>query len=308
MEQITLLGANLVSPPVIAFLAGLMAVWTKSDLKFPNQVYQGLTIYLLISIGYKGGSALAATSLVLVLKPLGATLLIGTVIPVGVYFVIRRFLRLDNTNAAAMAAHYGSVSAVTFMACLVFLDSVKMEYEAFMPAIMAIMEFPAILAALVLARLGQKEERVSFGSAIREVLAGKSLILLCCGLLAGLMAGVDGRARLDPFLIAPFYGALMLFLLEMGLVAGEKLKDARVLGRPLFIFALLAPVVQGSLGLFLASDHRPVPRGGRRLCRPRRERVLHCGSGGRPGGAAAGQPGDLRYRLARGDVSFQPDN
>ncbi len=251
MDQIALLGSNLISPPIIAFATGLAAVWAKSDLKFPAQIYQGLTIYLLISIGYKGGSSLAVTGMGPLMLPLGATLFIGSAIPVTVFFITRTFLKFNSPDSAAMAAHYGSVSAVTFMVCLAFLDHLKVGYEAFMPAVMAAMEIPAIFVALLLAKTQTKRDPIPFHKAFREILTGKSLILLGCGLAAGIVAGTDGRARLDPFLVAPFYGALMLFLLEMGLVAGEKLKDAREAGWPLILFAIVAPVVQGAFGLLL---------------------------------------------------------
>lgn len=249
MESLAQLGANLISPPVVAFAAGLAAVWAKSDLKFPDQVYQALTIYLLLAIGFKGGSSMAAAGLGELILPLLATLVIGSIIPITVFFAVKRFLRFDTTNSAAIAAHYGSVSAVTFMACLAFLDRQGIPYESFMPAVMAAMEIPAIFVALLLARWFHADEKMSLGLAAKEVLSGKSLVLLVCGLLIGAIAGKEGRTLLEPFLIAPFYGVLMLFLLEMGLVAGEKLKDARKVGRPLIIFALIAPVLQGCLGL-----------------------------------------------------------
>ncbi|MGA1205888.1 MAG: sodium-dependent bicarbonate transport family permease [Opitutales bacterium] len=251
MEAILLLGKNLLSPPVIAFGTGMAAVWSRSDLKFPEQVYQALTIYLLLAIGFKGGGALAQSSVGELALPLLGTLVAGSLIPVVVYFVTRRLLGMGNSDAAAMGAHYGSVSAVTFMACLAFLDRQGMSYEAYMPAVMASLEIPSIFVALMLARRFSTDGRVSVGESIREVLSGKSLLLLICGLLAGAGAGVEGRELMHPFLVAPFFGVLMLFLLEMGLVAGEKLKDARKMGWPLVAFAIVAPLVQGSFGLLL---------------------------------------------------------
>lgn len=251
MESLAILGGNILSPPVIAFSTGLAAAWARSDLKFPEQVYQGLTIYLLMGIGFKGGAALVQVPFVQLVLPLGGTLLIGSLIPLVVYAVTRRALRMGVSDAAAIAAHYGSVSAVTFMASLVFLDRQGLSYEAFMPAVMAAMEIPAIFVALMLAKKYGGGSGGSWGESVREVLSGKSLIMLVCGLLAGAVAGPTGRELVHPFLIAPFYGALMLFLLEMGLVAGEKLKESRKIGRRLFLFALIAPVVNGLFGLVL---------------------------------------------------------
>ena len=152
MESLTILGANLLSPPVVAFSTGMVAVWARSDLKFPDQVYQALTIYLLLAIGYKGGISLATAALIELVLPLAATLLIGGLIPLIVFLSVKRLLRYSVVDAAAMAAHYGSVSAVTFMACLAFLDRQLVSYESFMPAIMAAMEIPAIFVALLLVR------------------------------------------------------------------------------------------------------------------------------------------------------------
>ena len=252
MESFALLGANLLSPPVIAFVTGIVAVWARSDLKFPDQAYQVLTIYLLLAIGFKGGSALAASSIAALILPITATFLAGGLIPIGVFFAVRKFLKLDVSNAAALGAHYGSVSAVTFMACLAFLDRQAVTYEEFMPAVMAAMEIPAIFVALLLARRFKTNRTVPLKESIKEVISGKSLILLVCGLTAGAVSSQESRDLIKPFLVTPFYGVLMLFLLEMGLVAGEKLKDASKAGYPLVVFALVSPLVQGTFGLLLS--------------------------------------------------------
>ncbi len=252
MESLALLGSNLLSPPVIAFGTGMVAIWSRSDLKFPEQIYQALTIYLLLAIGFKGGSALVVVEPSALVMPLLGTLLVGSLIPIGVFVVTRYRMKLSVSNAAALAAHYGSVSAVTFMACLAFLDRQGMEYESFMPAIMATMEIPAILVALLIAKRMDKSGSASMGKSLHEVISGRSFVLLGCGLLSGLVAGDEGRLLLKPFLVTPFYGVLMLFLLEMGLVAGEKVKAARQVGLPLVCFAILSPCVQGMFGLGIA--------------------------------------------------------
>ncbi len=251
MESLLLLVSNLLSPPVIAFTTGLVAVWIRSDLRFPEQAYQVLTIYLLLAIGFKGGVALTSSSPTELILPIGATFLIGALIPFGVFFATRKLLRFDISNAAAMAAHYGSVSAVTFMACLAFLDRQAVSYEAFMPAIMAAMEIPAIFVALLLAAHFKTDQSVPLKESIREVISGKSLLLLVSGLISGAVSGEESRALIKPFLITPFYGVLMLFLLEMGLVAGQKIRDASSVGKSLMFFALVSPVIQGIFGLLL---------------------------------------------------------
>ena len=251
MESLALLLGNLLSPPVICFGAGMLAIWVKSDLTFPEQVYQALTIYLLLAIGFKGGIAIATTSLSELVLPIMATLVVGSLVPVGVFISVRRIVKLSVADAAALAAHYGSVSAVTFMACFAFLDRHGVSYEKFMPAIMAVMEVPAIFVAMLLAKWFTKDSKMSIGRAIHEVLAGRSLLLLLCGILAGVTAGAQTRELIKPFLITPFYGVLMLFLLEMGLVAGERIRDVRKAGYKLILFAVVAPVVQGIFGLLV---------------------------------------------------------
>ena len=255
MDSLSLLASNLLSPPVIAFGAGIVSVWLRSDLKFPEQVYQALTIYLLLAIGFKGGTAMAAYGLAQLALPLLITLIAGALIPVAVFIATRKFLKMDVSNAAALAAHYGSVSAVTFMASLAFLSKQGVEYEGFMPAIMAAMEIPAIFVAMLLAKQFKQEKSesdLSFWATMHEVFSGKSFVLLVAGLIAGAVASAEGRELIKPFLIAPFYGVLMLFLLEMGLIAGERLRDAKEAGIKLVAFAIIAPVLQGALGIALA--------------------------------------------------------
>ncbi len=252
MESITLLLANLISPPVIAFAAGIVAVYVRSDLKFPEQVYQALTIYLLLAIGFKGGKAMASTSLIELAAPLGITLVIGSLIPVLVFFFTRKVLQMRVSDAAALAAHYGSVSAVTFMAAIAFLDQQKISYEKFMPAIMAAMEIPAIFVAMVLAKMFSAQAKAPLKNSLHEVITGKTFILLICGIVCGVTASDQSRALLDPFLISPFYGVLMLFLLEMGLIAGAKIKESKRIRKSLIAFAIFAPIVQACLGLVLA--------------------------------------------------------
>ncbi|MFO8026728.1 MAG: sodium-dependent bicarbonate transport family permease [Opitutales bacterium] len=252
MDSLSLITSNLLSPPVVAFGAGIVAVWLRSDLKFPDQVYQALTIYLLLAIGFKGGSSIAAYGIAQLTLPLLATLVAGTVIPIVVFFATRAFLKMSVANAAALAAHYGSVSAVTFMACLAFLDKQGRDYEGFMPAIMAAMEIPAIFVAMLIAQKFKSDAKMPFWSSIHEVFSGKSFVLLAAGLFAGAVATEESRELVKPFLVTPFYGVLMLFLLEMGLIAGEKLRDARQAGWKLVAFAIIAPVLQGAFGVLLA--------------------------------------------------------
>jgi len=251
MDSLALMGNNLLSPPIIAFFVGACSTWVRSDLKIPEQLYQAMTIYLLMAIGFKGGVALTNSSFLVLAKPMLATILMGAAIPVVIYIASRRFLKTSVADSSALAAHYGSVSAVTFMACLAFLDRYQVKYESFMPAVMAVMELPAILMAMLLAKKLGTDKSVSLSKSLREVASGKTFVLLICGLLAGLLAGEQSRALIHPFLVAPFYGVLMLFLLEMGQAAAGQLGKARELGKRLVAFALVAPVLLGLCGLIV---------------------------------------------------------
>jgi len=153
MTILELVQINLLSPMVLAFALGITATLLHSDLKLPDELYTTLSIYLLLAIGLKGGIALAETSLAVFWAPAVATLLLGIIIPVIAYGVARKIGKLNVADAAALAAHYGSVSAVTFAAAQTFLDTVGVRYEGFMPALVAILEMPAIVVALLIAQV-----------------------------------------------------------------------------------------------------------------------------------------------------------
>ena len=252
MNNLMLLGSNLVSPPVVLFIVGVIAAVSKSDLRIPRDVYQIMTIYLLLVIGVKGGIAMGATSLSVIFLPLLATFLMGALIPVSVFLATRKLMKLSVADAAALAAHYGSVSAVTFMACIAFLEAQGVEYEGFMPAIMAAMEIPAIMVGVFLAKYFLREEGVSNAETVRELVSSKSILLLIGGLVAGALASEQTVQVLNKSLIPPFYGVLTLFLLEMGLVAGSRIADVRAAGKPLLTFGILAPILQGTAALLVA--------------------------------------------------------
>ena len=247
--------SNLASPMVLAFVLGIVASRIKSDLKFPESLYQTLTIYLLIAIGIKGGYKLSTTSFAEVAFPAMAALALCCFIPVWTYGIMRKVAGLDVVNAAALAAHYGSVSAVTFSAALVYHESLGIAYEGFMPSILAIMEIPAILVAIFLARWNQSasSERVSFRILLRELLTGKSTVLLIGFLLIGFAMGKSGWEQVSPLFDTPFKGILTLFLLEAGLTAGRKLSELRSGGLTIVGFGTIFPVLHALLGIYLGN-------------------------------------------------------
>ncbi|MBK1879205.1 sodium-dependent bicarbonate transport family permease [Pelagicoccus mobilis] len=244
--------ANLFSPPVLAFGAGVIAVFARSDLKIPEQVYQGLAIYLLLAIGFKGGASLAETKFATVAPVAIAAILLGSLLSAAAFYISKYLIFKSVSNAAAIAAHYGSVSAVTFMTCLAFLESRNVPFESFLPAVMALMEIPAIVIAIMLAKLHGGTSSGNLSPALREAFTGKSVYLLVAGLVIGAAAGPLGAEKAAPFLIQPFYGVLIIFLLEMGLVAGKSLKSFTDLKGKLIAFAIIAPLVQGIIGVYIA--------------------------------------------------------
>jgi len=252
MELQAILG-NLLSPMILAFLLGIVATLLKSDLKFPEELYLSLTIYLLIAIGLKGGYKLSLVPFAEVYKPLGFALILGSLIPVWSFVILRYLGNFDVPNAAAIAAHYGSVSAATFSATLAFLDAHQTAYEGYMPGLLAVLEVPAILVAIFLAKLLDKSGKTgSLSEVMRELLTGKSTVLLVGCLAIGLLAGKSGWEQVAPFFDTPFRGILMLFLMEAGLVTGRRLKDLKRVGVFLIGFGILMPFLHALLGLVVA--------------------------------------------------------
>ncbi|WGD29076.1 sodium-dependent bicarbonate transport family permease [Ancylobacter sp. WKF20] len=249
----SLASAALLSPPVLCFGLGALACALRSNLRVPAPVFEAVSIYLLLAIGLKGGAELAETRWADFAGPAAAALGLGILIPLWCYAALRRVAGFSVADAASLAAHYGSVSAVTFIAVVSYLERAGTPHEGFMTAILALMEAPAIVVALVLARLagagGEGGGARSLGPALHEVISAKSFLLLVGGLVIGGVIGKAGLAPVRPFFGDLFLGFLCLFLLELGIVAAEKADAAWKAGGRLFAFALLAPLVNGALGL-----------------------------------------------------------
>jgi hypothetical protein len=247
--------ANLLSPAVLFFALGLLAALTKSDLKFPEPLYIGLTIYLLVAIGFKGGVAVAEAGLEKVWLPALAAMLLGALIPLWTYPVLRFGGKFAAVDAAAIAAHYGSVSAVTFIAATNYLKAVNQPYESYATAFLAVMESPAILVGVVLGKLAASKrgaaDMTSLKAAAHEAVFGRSIFLLVGALLIGWLCGQPGMAKVEAFFVTPFQGVLALFLLEMGMVAGRRLQDLKKVGPFLLGFGVVMPVLHGCLGVYL---------------------------------------------------------
>ncbi len=248
MSTLDLVRANLLSPPVLAFGLGAFARLVKSDLRLPDPVYTVLSTYLLLSIGLRGGAELAHTPLAELWLPALCTLALGVATPLWCYAILRR--RFGVEDAAALAAHYGSVSVVTFLAALAYVAVASLPVEGYLPTLVALLEVPGIVVALLIAARAGGETRWTAG--LREVMTGRSVLLLLGGLGIGAIAGPRGFAAVEPFFVTPFQGVLVLFLLEMGLLTAERAGDLRRAGAFLIAFAILAPLAHGALGILLA--------------------------------------------------------
>ncbi|TVR43513.1 MAG: sodium-dependent bicarbonate transport family permease [Planctomycetota bacterium] len=248
------LSANLLSPPILCFALGALARLLRSDLHLPDSLSQSISLYLLLAIGLKGGAAIAADTSGFGMA-LVATLILGFSIPFWTYAICRRCGKLENPEAASIAAHYGSTSAVTFLACLAYLDRNGIPYEGYMPAILAIMEVPAILVGMLLLMLARSPERSHQGiwQALHHVAVGKSILLLLGGIAIGALASSDGMDSIKPLFVDPFTGILCLFLLDLGRLTADRMHDLRQNLLFLVPFGIIAPLVHGSLAVALGT-------------------------------------------------------
>jgi hypothetical protein len=245
------LADSLLTAPVIAFLVALVATLAKFEVRLPESLYPILSTFLLLAIGLKGGKALAAASPGDIWKPLVASLVLGVVTPLVAFTMFRVLNRLDTVNSAALAAHYGSVSAVTFTVLLSSLDTRGIDYEGFVAGLLAVLEIVGIIVALFLARGSSSGD--GWKSALGEVVRGRSIALLVTGLVVGAVVGADRMAPTDPLFVGLFAGALTLFLIEMGVIAAERLRDISSAGWRMVALGVLIPLVNGLLGALLGT-------------------------------------------------------
>ncbi len=242
---------NLLAPAVLFFALGALAGWLKSDLAIPDQVAKTLALYLMLCIGFKGGvEARSAGLSAQMLSAGGLGLALSFLAPFAAYGVLKLASKLDRATAAATAAHYGSVSVVTFAAGSEYLRAIGVEFGGYMTAVLALMETPAIVAALIIAggRAQRDASRVK-PHLWREVLLNGAAVLLIGSFMIGLLTGERGMTRLETFVGPLFQGALCLFLLDMGLVASRRMAAAPQLNLGLVGFALAWPVLSAVVAI-----------------------------------------------------------
>lgn len=238
------------NPVVLFFVFGLIAGLMRSELKLPPALYDTLSIILLLAIGLHGGVELVEHASASLLGQTLLVLLLGVTLPL-LAFPLLRFLSFSRVDAASIAAHYGSVSAGTFAVVIAYLLAREVFFEPYMPLFVAVLEVPAIIVGLLLAKGFNKT--TDWRELGREVFLGKSIMLLLGGLLIGMFAGKQAIEPLAPLYTTMFAPVLALFLLEMGLIASRQFGSLRRSGMQLLVFALMMPLLGGGIGLLLGA-------------------------------------------------------
>ncbi len=238
---------TLASPVVLAFLLGIIAALLRSDIRLPDAVHTALSSYLLIAIGLKGGSGLREAEFAEVALPVLAAVLLGIVTPLVAWGVLRALTRLNKIDRAAVSAHYGSTSLVTFTAAVSLLEGQERYYEPFAATLVAVLEVPGILVGLLLA--GGAAVGAGRRETLREIFTSRSVLLLTGGLAIGALSTPASFERVEPVFVVLFPGILVLFLLDLGVLAGRRLRDVPAAGPGLVVAAIVIPLVNGSLGV-----------------------------------------------------------
>ncbi|CAB4567684.1 MAG: sodium-dependent bicarbonate transport family permease [Actinobacteria bacterium] len=242
--------ANLTSVAVLVFILGFIGAKLKSELKLPESVYQMISIYLLFGIGLKGGHSLKSVTPESFIKPAIATIFLGILIPIVAFYSLKFIRNINDMDRGAIAAHYGSTSLVTFSAALLYLESNVIEVEGFMTAILTLLEIPGLIVGIYLGSR-RKDEKVQWAQTLREVVTGKTVLLLAGGLGIGAVTSVSGYLKVSPFFIDLQGGFLVLFLLHLGYQAGSNWNEVKKVGPKMIGFGIIFPIVSGAIGVIV---------------------------------------------------------
>jgi uncharacterized protein len=257
--EFDLILSNILNPPVLFFFVGMAAVALKSDLEIPQPLPKLFSLYLLMAIGFKGGYEIVESGFNLEIEEtLLAAVFMACIVPIYSFFILR--LKLDVYNASAIAATYGSISAVTFITASAFLTKLGMSFGGHMVAALALMESPAIVVGIVLVKkFAPREktedgetEKMDWGDVLREACLNGSVFLLIGSLIIGLLTGAPGWEKLKPFTQDSFYGVLCFFLLDMGLIAARRIQEVAKAGFFVIGFSVLMPILNAVIGIGLA--------------------------------------------------------
>jgi len=258
---------SLLIPAVLFFVLGAIATLIRSDLKFPEGMSKGISLYLLMAIGLKGGAELANADFGIAFKSIFWAIIMGFLVPLIGYLILRFRDKIDRFNAAAITAHYGSVSAATFLTAVAFLEASKIDHESYPIIMMVMMESPAIIVGLVLAAWARKQlqaeklasgdgtgsapEKMDWNPVLKEAFTNGSVILLLGAMIIGAIAPPDAMAKVFPFAKEIFMGVLCLFLLDMGMDAAKRISSFKSAGATLVMFGLGMPLIGGTIGVFV---------------------------------------------------------
>lgn len=251
MNTLDIALSSLTSVPVLAFALGILASRLKSDLTISKGAFDSISFVLLLAIGLKGGFALAKVGVGDVGIPIVATLALGCIVPLIAFSLLIFVKKLNQTDRGSIAAHYGSTSLVTFTAALVFLEETRIDYEGYVTTLLVVMEIPGILIGILIARGGLAALRDR--ELLREVFFGKTILLLLGGVALGAISGERGFESVKTLFVDAQPGLLTLFLLTLGIKAGENLRQFKSLGTPLVGFAIAMPLIGGLLGSAVGS-------------------------------------------------------
>jgi hypothetical protein len=245
---------------VLFFFLGMLAIFLQSDLEIPQPLPKLFSLYLLLAIGFKGGYEIEESGInPEIALTLLAAIFMASIVPIYSFFILK--LKLDAYNAAAIAATYGSISAVTFITAQSFLKVLNIDSSGHMVAALALMESPAIIVGIVLVRFFAKsqseieekeEEKFSWGEVLREAFLNGSVFLLIGSVIIGILTGEKGWEKLHPFTQDIFYGVLSFFLLDMGMVAARRIKDLRNTGFFLISFGVFMPIFNAIVGIIIS--------------------------------------------------------
>ena len=252
MSSWSIAQANLTSVGVLTFIFGFLAARIKSDVRVPDAIYAFLSIYLLFGIGLKGGHSLKTSSVSELATPALTTIACGILIPLLAFLTLKLIKVLNDVDRGSIAAHYGSTSLVTFSAGLLFLESNNVFVEGYAPALLTLLEIPGLIVGIFLASRSLTT-KVRWSSTLKEVLLGKTVLLLAGGLSIGLITSNEGYMKVSPFFVDLLNGLLVLFLLHLGYLAGSNFSEIRKVGAPLAAFGIFFPLLSGLIGVTAGS-------------------------------------------------------
>lgn len=237
---------NTIDPIIWFFIFGLFAGVTKSELRLPSQIYDFISMLLLLTIGLKGGIELAKQPFITLLPQAVTIVLIGFILPLLIFPILRYLGNFNRADSASIAAHYGSVSVGTFAVAVAYMHARNIAFEEHMALFVVLLEIPAILVGIVLAK--GISENTQWSKVAHEVMFGKGVMLLIGGLLIGWFSGPEGVKSISPLFFDLFKGVLALFLLEMGLITATQLGSLRKYGIFLLVFGIITPICFAAIG------------------------------------------------------------